>query len=83
MSEQRSNKTEVRVNVLALSVVGGIVVGGLSLFLEPSDVAMLGASYIGAIGATLSKLTEPPAPEPPPTIEQRLADVLEKAISNG
>ena len=73
---------ELRTNVLALTAMAVVLCCVLGLWLDTSDLAMLGAGIIGAIGATMTKLVDPPTPPQEPTVPastaDRMLDVLEK-----
>ena len=75
---------ELRTNVLALTLMAVVLCCVLGLWLDTSDLAMLGAGIIGAIGATMTKLVDPPAPTQEPTVPasvvERLLAVHEKAL---
>lgn len=73
---------ELRTNVLALTLIATALVVILSLWLEANDLAMLAASIIGAIGATMTKLVDPPAPDPDPAVPaSTVKEILEFAIA--
>lgn len=59
---------EFRPNVLILTLLAVGLCWLLSDRLENGDLAMLAAGIVGAIGATMTKLVDPPAPPPDPAV---------------
>ena len=74
---------EIRVNVLLLALIGVGLVIGLSFFLKDDHLVALGGALVGAIGATMTKLVDPPAPPDDPKVPASVVIAMLDAEKDG
>lgn len=67
--------TDVRINVLLLALLGCILCGVMSIWLDKSDLAIITGGLVGGLITIASKLVDPaPAPTVPATIVEKLIE---------
>ena len=70
--------TMVRINVLALAVIGALLVAVLALMAGPSgEVIAIAGAYVGGLASVAAKLAEPDQ-EPSPVLA--LSSIIERMV---